>query len=232
MTQGLAAHFEAQLKTDIDSYYTTTMAMIYDGTVCSNSIPSPIPMYFNRSSAYTNTTFATDQYKGQYVFDPNNQYGFLDPTNFSGIPIPDVEEAQAYYSIIALGAFVLTVPPSGGCSNTSTNTSEPLIFQKKISADGNVNAEDAVYPSMAFFLYANPELLRYNLEPLFHNHEVGFYPNGYYMHDLGTNFWNATGPAEGNVEYMPGEESGDIILMTYFYYKYDEHTQCWAVWKG
>jgi len=67
-----------------------------------------------------------------------------------------------------MGAYVLTVPPSGGCSNTSTNTLEPLMFQKEISSDGSVNTVDAMYPAMPFFLY---------LEPLFHNQEGGFYPN-------------------------------------------------------
>lgn len=56
---------------------------------------------------------------------------------------------------------------------------------------------------MPFFLYANPDLLRYNLEPLFQNQEGDFYPNEYSMHDLGTNFPNATGHVEGNDEYMP-----------------------------
>lgn len=46
---------------------------------------------------------------------------------------------------------------------------------------------------MPFFLYANPELLKYNLNPLYYNQESGFYPNGYSMHDLGSNFPNATG---------------------------------------
>ena len=32
---------------------------------------------------------------------------------------------------------------------------------------------------MPWFLYANPELLRFNLEPLYQNQESGFYPNGY-----------------------------------------------------
>lgn len=40
------------------------------------------------------------------------------------------------------------------------------------------------------------------------------------MHDLGTNFPNATGHVEGNDEYMPVEESGNMILMTYAYYKF------------
>lgn len=236
MTQGLAAQFEAQIKADVDSYYTANMAMIYDAPVFSNGTPSSPPIYSNGSSAYTNTTIATDEYGDQYIFDPNNQYGFLDPTNFSGIPIPDVEEAQAYYSIVALstrqimGAYVLTVPPpSGCCSNTSTNTSEPLMFQKEISSDGNVNTVDVMFPAMPFFLYANPELLRYNLEPLFQNQEGGFYPNGYSMHDLGAHFPNATGHVEGNDEYMPVEESGNMILMTYAYYKYDNYIQSLVV---
>ena len=189
MTQQLAYDFEAQLKADVDSYYSANMAMVY-----SNSTAGPLPFYSNGSRTYTNST---DQYGEQYIFDPNNMYGFLNPNNFSGVPIPDVEEAQAYYSIVALStrqimaAYVLTVPPSGGCSNTGVNTSEPLFFQKEISSDGNVNTVDVLYPAMPFFLYANPELLRYSLEPLFQNQEGGFYPNGYSMHDVGTNFPNA-----------------------------------------
>ena len=186
-TQQLASVFEAQLKADVDSYYSANMAMVH-----SNNPAGPLPLYQNESQTNTNST---DQY--QFVFDPNNMYGFLDPNNYSGVPIPDVEEAQAYYSIVALstrqimGAYVLTLPPSGGCSNMDVNTSEPLFFQKEISSDGNVNTVDVLYPAMPFFLYANPELLRYSLEPLFQNQERGFYPNGYSMHDLGTNFPNA-----------------------------------------
>ena len=211
-TQLLASHFESQLKQDVDAYYGTNMATVY-----SDSAPSPEPFYSNGSQAYNN---GTDQFLDQYIFDPNNAYGFLNPNNFSGIAIPDVSEAEAYYSIIALstrqvmGAYVLTVRPSGG------NMSEPLAFQKEISSDGNVNTVDVLYPAMPFFLYANPELLRYSLEPLFQNQEAGFYPNGYSMHDLGAHFPNATGHVEGDDEYMPVEESGNMILMTYAYYKF------------
>lgn len=74
-----------------------------------------------------------------------------------------------------------------------------------------------MYPAMPFFLYANLALLKYNLDPLFQNQEGVFYPNGYSMHDLGTNFPNATGHVEGNDEYMPVEESGNMILMTLAY---------------
>ena len=216
-TQVRASQFEAQLRADVDSYYSANMAMVY-----SNNTPAAPPTWSNGSVGYN----GTDQFSDQYIFDPNNAYGFLEPTNFSGIAIPDVQEAEAYYSIVALsarqvmGAYVFTIPPAGGCSNTSSNMSEPLLFQKEISSDGNVNTVDVMFPAMPFFLYANPELLRYNLEPLYQNQEGGFYPNEYSMHDLGAHFPNATGHVEGDDEYMPVEESGNMILMTYAYFKF------------
>ena len=216
-TQNLAATFEEQLKADVNSYYSVNGAMVY-----RNSTPSQPPTYSNGPQSYA---MGFDQYSEQYIFDPNNAYGFLNPNNFSGIAIPDIQEPEAYYSIVALsarqimGAYVLAIPPASS-GNTTTNISEPLMFQKEISSDGNVNTVDVMYPAMPFFLYANPELLKYNLEPLYQNQEGGFYPNGYSMHDLGSHFPNATGHVEGNDEYMPVEESGNMILMTYAYYKY------------
>jgi len=222
-SQRLAAQWDSQLKADVDNYYKANSAMVY-----SNSTPSAPPIYSNGSRGYAS---GTDEYGEQYIFDPNTAYGFLDPSNFTGIAIPDVEEAEAYYAIVALsarqvmGAYVLAIPPTGGCSSSSSNASEPLMFQKEISSDGNVNTVDVMYPAMPFFLYANPELLKYNLEPLFQNQEGGFYPNGYSMHDIGSHFPNATGHVEGNDEYMPVEESGNMILMTYAYYKFSGNAQ-------
>lgn len=106
-------------------------------------------------------------------------------------------------------------------SQASRPRLEQAILTPRSLSSGNVNTVDVMYPAMPFFLYSNPELLRFNLEPLYQNQEGGFYPNGYSMHDLGTNFPNATGHVEGNDEYMPVEESGNMILMTYAYYKYD-----------
>ncbi|KAK5239235.1 hypothetical protein LTR40_014711, partial [Exophiala xenobiotica] len=117
-----------------------------------------------------------------------------------------------------MGAYVLTVQPD--LTDNTTNPDEPLMFQKEISSDGNVNTVDVMFPAMPFFLYANPDLLRYNLNPLFYNQENNFYPNQYSMHDLGSNFPNATGHVEGNDEYMPVEESGNMIIMTYAYYHF------------
>ncbi|KAL8727437.1 MAG: hypothetical protein Q9181_005714 [Wetmoreana brouardii] len=217
-TQILASQFESQLKADVDTYYSANMAMVY-----SNSTPRTPPPYANSTQGFN----STDQYGNKYIFEPSNGYGFLDPQNFSGIAIPDVEEAQAYYSIVALStrqimaAYTLAVPPSSnsGCNtNTSINATEPLMFQKEISSNGNMNTVDVIYPAMPFFLYANPNLLRYVLEPLYQNQEGGFYPNEYSMHDLGSHFPNATGHVAGDDEYMPVEESGNMILMSYAYY--------------
>ena len=146
VTQQLAYQFEAQLEADINSYYSANMAMVY-----SNNTPSPPPVYSNGSQGYA---VGNDAFGNEYIFDPNTAYGFLDPNNFSGIAIPDVQEAQAYYSIVALsarqimGAYVLAIPPASGCANTSSNTTEPLMFQKEISSNGNVNTVDVMYPAM------------------------------------------------------------------------------------
>jgi hypothetical protein len=202
----LGAAFESQLKNDVYKYFGVKKPSNKTGFVGTISEPW---MYKNQSSG-------TDQFGSQWVFDSTDGYGFYNPSTFKGIAVPDLSEANSYYSIVALaarqvmGAYVLTVNP-----NTTEKT--PLMFQKEISSDGNVNTVDVMYPAMPFFLYANPQLLKYNLEPLFQNQEGNFYPNGYSMHDLGTNFPNATGHVEGNDEYMPVEESGNMILMTLAY---------------
>lgn len=129
-TQQLAAAYEAQLKADVDSYYS-------GANVWSNNTPSAPYQYTNGTSLGEH-----------YIFDPDSGYGFLDAKNFSGVAVPDVPEAESYYSIVALsarqvmGAYVLSSPPSSG----SNNASEPLMFQKEISSDGNVNTVDVSPP--------------------------------------------------------------------------------------
>jgi hypothetical protein len=170
--QALGSRFDGQRKGDVASYYTENAVVIY-----SNSTSKPTPLYANLSvNMYIN---GTDQFGNPYIFDPDNAYSFLNPNNFGGIAIPDVSEAELYYAIVALSArqvmgdYVLTVNPGDSEDNT-----DPLMFQKEIPSDGNVNIVDVMYPAMPFFLYANPELLRFNLNPLFQNLEGGFYPNG------------------------------------------------------
>lgn len=126
-SQALGAQFESQLKADVDAYYSANAAMVY-----SNSTPTPPPPWSNG----TDGSIDVDQYGNQYIFDPDNAYGFLNPLNWTGIAVPDVQEAEAYYSIVALsarqvmGAYVFAIPPPG------QDQAEPLMFQKEISSDG------------------------------------------------------------------------------------------------
>ncbi|KAI4730612.1 DUF1793-domain-containing protein [Aureobasidium sp. EXF-10728] len=218
-SQAKGASFEAQLKADVHAYYSTTSGPIY-----SNSTPSPPPSYANVSGE---EEYGIDQFGQAYIFDSSNGYGFLSPNNFSGVAVPDVSEAESYYAIVALSArqimaaYVLTAPPNLQYSNSSSITQgEPLMFQKEISSNGNMNTVDVIFPALPFYLYANPEMLKFVLNPLFYHQENGFYPNGYSMHDLGSHFPNATGHVEGNDEYMPVEESGNMLLMAYAYFKF------------
>ncbi|KAH8901091.1 glutaminase GtaA [Thozetella sp. PMI_491] len=143
--------------------------------------------------------------------------------------LPDGSEAVSYYAIVALsarqimGAYIYAIPPEQRGSE-GTASLHPLLFQKELSSGANVNTVDVLYPAMPFLLWANPEMLRYALQPLLENQESGFYPNGYCMHDLGVAFPNATGHVEGTDEYMPVEESGNFILMAYAYYQFSGDT--------
>ncbi|KAF2140601.1 uncharacterized protein K452DRAFT_202984, partial [Aplosporella prunicola CBS 121167] len=229
-SQGMAAQFETQLKADVNNYYATEGV-----SVSSNAPATPAPAWASAgmdSSTMDNFTRGVDQFGEAYIFDSSNAYGFLNPNDFSGVAVPDLSEAQAYYSIVALsarqimGAYTLTVPPNfNGDQATRYNSSEPFMFQKEISSNGNMNTVDVLYPAMPFFLWANPDLLRYALNPLYLNQESGFYPKDYSMHDLGTHFPNATGHVPGDDEAMPVEESGNMLLMSYSIYKFTGEVQ-------
>jgi hypothetical protein len=134
-SQQLASQWEGQLKSDVQSYYSANGGPAIYGNSSSTS-----------QSTYANDTTANGE---QYTFNSNNRYGFLDANNFTGLALPNVREDEAYYSIVALsarqvmGAYVLAIPPDGDC-HTTQNSSEPLIFQKEISSDGNINTVDVM----------------------------------------------------------------------------------------
>ena len=113
-----------------------------------------------------------------------------------------------YVDIVALSARQTL----GGTTFAGTADS-PLLFLKEISSDGNCQTVDVIFPSFPFFLYSNPRWLAYMLEPLLEHQASGQYPNKYCMHDLGSNFPNNTGHADGRDEYMPLEESGNMLIM-------------------
>ena len=77
-------------------------------------------------------------------------------------------------------------------------TSKPYLFLKEISSDGNIQTVDVLYPAMPIFLYSNPILVKYLLDPLFENQEAGQFPQTYAMHDLGPNYPRAIGHPTGD----------------------------------
>lgn len=140
----LGGDFEAQLKADVSAYYEENPAMIFITNSTANTPPEQATGSGGNSSG-------TDQFGQKYIFDPQTGFGFLDPGSFRGIAVPDVAEAEAYYSIVALsarqtmGAYVYAIPPPrtcGGEAFDSADDSTPLLFQKEISSDGNVNTVD------------------------------------------------------------------------------------------
>jgi hypothetical protein len=100
-----------------------------------------------------------------------------------------------------------------GATQFGGTPTDPLLFLKEISSNGNMQTVDVIFPSFPFFLYTNPRWMAYLLQPLLEYQMSGQYPNDYSTHDLGTHFPNATGHSDGKDEYMPVEECGNMIIM-------------------
>ncbi|KAK8117388.1 glutaminase [Apiospora kogelbergensis] len=221
VVQELAAQAESQLVSDIEAFYQVTAPAPRSNTPVPVQTPSLVPNSTWHPSALPTQTILP------YLHDSSDAYGFLNPNNFTGLGIPDTSEPDSYYAIVALsarqvmGSFVYAIPPpTSSCDESSSGKGEPLMFMKEISSDGNVNTLDVLFPTTPFFLYANPELLKYALEPIFQLQEGGYYPNEWAMHDAGGVFPNAIGHVAGEDELMPVEESGNLVLMSYAYYKF------------
>lgn len=110
----------------------------------------------------------------------------------------------------------LAVRQTFGALQYAGTTSQPYIFLKEISSNGDIQTVDVIFPAFPMFLYLNATLAKYLLDPLFENQEGGAYPNKYAQHDLGT-FPVAEGHPTGNDEPMPLEECGNMIIMTLAY---------------
>ncbi|KAK5106519.1 hypothetical protein LTS08_000638 [Lithohypha guttulata] len=116
--------------------------------------------------------------------------------------------AEDYVDIVAVSARQVM-----GATHFTGTPEDPLLFMKEISSDGNTQTIDVIFPAFPFFLYTNPRWLAYLLEPLIEHMMSGQYPNKYAMHDIGAHYPNATGHPDGNDEYMPVEECGNILIM-------------------
>jgi len=120
--------------------------------------------------------------------------------------------------------------------NTPT---EPLVFMKEISSDGNVNTVDVIFPFHPIAIYTNATILKWLLDPLFINQESGNWPNMYSIHDIGANFPNATGHSDGKAEAQPLEECGNMLILTLAYAQrandnayLTQHYQILKQWTG
>lgn len=137
--------------------------------------------------------------------------------------------AEDYVDIVALSARQVM-----GATTFSGTPDDPILFLKEISSNGNFQTIDVIFPAFPFFMYTNPRWLAYLLEPLIEHMLSGQYPNTYTMHDLGTHFPNATGHADGNDEYMPVEECGNILIMGLALVnslRYDDAAAASSVWS-
>ena len=95
-----------------------------------------------------------------------------------------------------------------------TNTiSNPYLFLEEISSSDNVQTVDVLFPASPVFLYMNPELLRYLIEPVIDYASSGQWPETYSPHDLGATYPNATGHNDGGGENMPVEETANMLIM-------------------
>ena len=137
-------------------------------------------------------------------------HAFALASNYSTQLAIDAQKSGAddYVEVVALTARQVL-----GATSFSGTPDDPILFIKEISSNGNFQTIDVIFPAFPFFLYTNPRWLAYLLEPLIEHMLSGQYPNTYAMHDLGAHFPNATGHPDGNDEYMPVEECGNILIM-------------------
>ncbi|KAK2603729.1 hypothetical protein QQS21_004105 [Conoideocrella luteorostrata] len=117
---------------------------------------------------------------------------------------------QDYASITTL-----SVRQTFGALAYTGTPSNPLIFLKEISSNSDIQTVDVIFPAAPIFLYLNPNLLKYLMEPLLINARY-HYPNSWSPHDLGR-FPRAIGYPGGNDELMPLEECGNMIIMMLAY---------------
>ena len=87
------------------------------------------------------------------------------------------------------------------------------MFVEEISSSDNIQTVHILYPAMPAFLYMNPELVRYMIEPVIDYASSGQWPELFSPHDLGQTHPNASGHNDGGGENMPVEETANMLIM-------------------
>ncbi|KUJ23207.1 DUF1793-domain-containing protein [Mollisia scopiformis] len=121
----------------------------------------------------------------------------------------------------AYGGIDLVIP-----ANT-TNTSQVLAFIKEISSDGNVNTLDVIFPAFPIYWAMDPEWIRLLLDPILQYLATGAWKRAWVIHDIGSNYPNATGHDNQDAEQMPVEETGNLMMLAYAYVLASNNT-AWA----
>ena len=114
---------------------------------------------------------------------------------------------------IRFGALELTIPLE------SMDTSNPYVFLKEISSDGNVNTIDVIYPMFPIMSVLDPTWIKMVLAPLAAYLDTGDWPHPYAVHDLGSTYPNATGHNDGQAESIILEATAGFLIMFYDYQK-------------
>lgn len=116
--------------------------------------------------------------------------------------------SEDYVDIVGLSARQVL-----GSNSFAGTPDDPILFQKEISSSGNAQTLDIMFPAAPFYLYTNPRWLAYMVQPVIEHVLSGQYPRTSSPHDLGFHFPNVTGHPDGNDEFMPVEESGNILIL-------------------
>lgn len=82
---------------------------------------------------------------------------------------------------ISYGAMEMTLPV-----HNNSDTSNPYVFLKEISTNGDVNTVDVVHPTSTILSVMSPDWIQYLLEPIAIFSESPAWTADYVVHDLGS----------------------------------------------
>lgn len=107
------------------------------------------------------------------------------------------------------------------CKLVAAPDGRPLFFSKENFSNACMGTVDVNYKSAPIFLYANPQLMRGMLDPIFDYCRSAAWPHCFPAHDIGLYpkangqvYRNFHRPEEKGVAQMPVEECGNMLILT------------------